>query len=95
MWHNSHAMMKAEGYLRKSFFCNGKQMRCSIGPLFSSIHLDHARDVERINTGEGIRRNKNDTRVCVNLFLRIAQLDRLQHWSILLAKKKFLNPRSS
>lgn len=66
------------GILRKSLFSNGEQMWGAIRSLLAGIDLYHARDIERVDAGEGICCNQDDTRVCVNLLLQVAELNGLE-----------------
>lgn len=50
------------------------------GSLFSSIHLYHPGDVERIDTSKRIGSNQHNPAVCINLFLRISQSDGLKDY---------------
>lgn len=54
-------------------------MRGAIGALLPCIDLHHARYIQRVDAREGIRRNQDNARVCVDLLLRISQLDGLEH----------------
>lgn len=67
------------GSLRESFFSNCEQMGRAVGPLLSGIYLHHARYVEGIHSCEWIGCYQHYTRVCIDLFLQIAQLDGLEH----------------
>lgn len=65
--------------LRKSLLSNSKEMGRAIGPLLPGVDLYHSRHVERIHACKRICGNQHDTRVCIDFFLQVAQLDGLEH----------------
>ena len=65
--------------LRESFFSDGEQMGSAIRPLLAGIYLHHAGYIERVDSGKGIRRDQDDTRVSVDFLLQVPQLNGLKH----------------
>ena len=52
----------------------------AIGSLLAGVDLHHARHVERVDAGEGIRGDQDDTGVGVDFILHVPQLDGLEHY---------------
>ena len=46
--------------IRESLLCYSKQMRRLCLALLAGVNLNHARDVERVDAGEGVGSNKDD-----------------------------------
>lgn len=53
-------------------------MGCLRGTLLPGINLHHLRYIQRIHSGEWVRRNQDNTTVCVNLLLCVSELDGLE-----------------
>ena len=64
--------------VHEGLFSNSEKMGGLSGPLFPSINLDHARDIEGVDSSKRVRRYQHDARVCVDLLLGIAETDGLQ-----------------
>nr|CAA62185.1 orf 06169 [Saccharomyces cerevisiae] len=57
------------------FFGNGKQVRFQFTSALSRICLDHVLCIKLVDTIKRVCSNQNNTRVCVDIQLRIALFD--------------------
>jgi hypothetical protein len=67
-------------YVRVGLLGNGEKMRGLFLALPARVDLYHGRSIERIDFGEGICGDQNDTGVCVDFLLAVAQLNGLKDY---------------